>query len=350
MKRYAGALLLSGCMVASVPLTVMAQSVSARPAVKVAPKAVTNTDAKKLEQYKARQLEPVSRLDNQSSQRLINPRRTENATQQKARVAAANARTKAIATITVPLTITSPHIARIDGVENGRYEPGGQYQIRGKGFGARKGTVFLKENTLGKAIQLNILHWSDERIYAEVPADLSGVSDAPKVTLVVGPVGAAGIENRSNGFYAAREEHKLTVLPAGGLAYIKGRFADKLTKGNDGMTVRRYVEQGANDACFQPGTDLIDTTKLNLKPGFWVHSFDVWFPKLESYVNTDVGEIRYTGFGKYDKRWDGDNIIIDWGVQRRRSAPWTLYSGASQCESIYRVTLNINGPRGVPLR
>lgn len=350
MKRYAVTLLLSGCMVALPPLSTLAQSVSTRPALKSGPSAVVSADAKKIEHYKARQVEPVSRLDEKAPQRLIHPGRAENATQQKARIAAANAKTKTIVTATVPMTITGPHIARIDGVENGRYEPGGQYQIRGKGFGTRKGTVFLKENALGKAIQLNILHWSDERIYAEVPADISGVPDVPKVTLVVGPAGAAGIENRSNGFYAAREEHKLTVFPAGVLGYPKGRFADSVTNTANGATIRRYVEQGANDTCFQPGTDRIDTTKLNLKPGFWVHSFDVWYPKLESYVNTDVGELRYTGFGKYSHRWEGDSIMIDWGVQRRRSAPWTVYPGASQCESIYRLTLNINGPRGVPLR
>ncbi|MEM9965193.1 MAG: hypothetical protein AAGC58_07580 [Asticcacaulis sp.] len=349
MKPYTVSLLFSGC-VALAPFAALAQSASPRPTLKTAPKAVVTADAKKLEQYKARQLEPVSRLEARAPQRLMHPRRQENAAQQKARVAAANAKTKTIATITVPFTITGPHIARIDGLDNGRYEPGGQYQIRGKGFGTRKGTVFLKENALGKSIALNILHWSDERIYAEIPADLSGVPDVPKVTLVVGPVGANALENRTNGFYAAREEHRLTVFPAGVLGYPKGRFADTVTNTANGATIRRYVEQGANDACFQPGTDRIDTTRLNLKPGFWVHSFDVWYPKLESYVNTDVGEIRYTGFGQYSHRWDGDNIMIDWGVQRRRSAPWTLYPGASQCESIYRVTLNINGPRGIPLR
>ncbi|MGY4399058.1 hypothetical protein ACVWZA_004271 [Sphingomonas sp. UYAg733] len=246
---------------------------------------------------------------------------------------------KMIAVFMMPL----PGVARVNGQAGGMLEPGGDYEIVGKGFGTGNGSVFLRHGT--RVIDMSISHWSDGQIFAHVPDDVSGLPDAGSVELAVGPAGKPVLRTTKFGFRAARADYTLPI-DNGMFSYDKGRMIRVAslevptnmapsTKRYDGeyYNVSRFTQDdGGDKRCFEPGFDRISTS-IPLKPGFEVTAY--------YFTHSPVNR------GAFNFTWEPGAIRVDYGVSRYFEPRYFLLPPHGGCSSTYKVKLVATGPRGM---
>jgi len=263
------------------------------------------------------------------------------------------------------------------------FTPGATYAIVGCGFGDRPGKVDVigTSNNLGNTvvqIPLQVVDWSDEVIYAVVDSSTSGVGDIASATLSVRPATGAPLEQSGHEFYAARETHQL-ALPSQYIDLKNPRGVWEPRYDGKGDVDRGYCTN--DDACtkYHPGFPV--NYSSNYCAGWPAGARDVW--RLDKVVAT----LAKSGFeidGTIDVQnttdTGGDNETFDSGIAYNNSqvvdmgtfASWqqnnelyVQYQGhswytsnallgivenaSSVCTSSYAVTINVTGPRGVPV-
>lgn len=248
---------------------------------------------------------------------------------------------------TLPSPNEKPGIASVNGQESVLFEPGGRYLIRGAGFGDRQGDVQISWNADHRYVPLRILSWKPNRIEIEVPGDVSGKPDRDGLALGIRPVKNNPLLKRWFGFRAARVEIPVGLNMSVGEHRVAKPYPDFDARMRKPPEWLRFERKGADERCFDPGQDRINTAAGKLANGFIVTRYEVWFAKLEGKVVGGAPETRFTPFGRYSARWEGDTIVIDWGVQRERRAPFAGIGGSAKCTSSYRIQFYVTGPRGV---
>lgn len=227
-----------------------------------------------------------------------------------------------------------------------RFTPGGQYVIAGRGFGSERGTVFLRGDALGQTLHLEVDAWQDNRIYASMPAGISGAADMGQVLLVVAPSGGTALESRDFGFLAARESVALHALPPG--AEMRAGGMSPNSRFVAGMLEIERFAHGERMECFQPGRDVLSFARARLAPGFELDRFEYWHgPTVTRDRTSDGSAGNRIAFGEYGAYWEGDDLVLPWAVQREHRSPYGLLSGQDSCASSYRVRLFAIGPRGL---
>ena len=249
-----------------------------------------------------------------------------------------------------------PAIRLVNSARSGIFEPGGQYEVAGHGFGRQQGEVFIR--FAGTTLHCRIDHWSEDTLFVGLEPDIAGVPDATTVELLVGVRGSAALRCERYGFRAARAELRVPPSPSG-LTYDKGQAIeiagqtvwtcmppDHVQSDGEFLNVARATSHSddSHAPCFGVGFDRI-RWNIPLNPGFEVVGYE-WYHDL--LRKEDVEGYQFTRTGKYNAAWDGDDIRIDYGVQRRRLPPFALVGGSVSCSSGYKVALTVNGPRGLP--
>jgi hypothetical protein len=238
--------------------------------------------------------------------------------------------------------------------------PGAHLTISGRLFGDTQGEVFLFPLAKGARLQFQVVDWHDGEIYALLPA---GVRDLPDQTAKLQVITRAGKTWLLDGrFYASREEIFLTTnLDQVIELHYSPNWTATITSGGD---VERS-DHGANAAnkgeCISPGTD-----QLYFKPlpnDFEVSGISVWFGR------TDTGEGDIDGkpgnrvfYPRYALgNWTtGDLAVsrlhsmkvdvlpVNWGVWRSFSSDKVNFNtSGNECQSNYRINVNVVGPAGV---
>lgn len=265
--------------------------------------------------------------------------------------------------VQLPGAAGGPSIRTVNNKTSGAFEPGGGYQIVGRGFGnftralgdrphdtyrTYGFTVALVNRATGQSALLSLQSWTDQVIYAELPDDITRWPDIDRAALVIRSPHVT-VESEAFGFRAKRREVTLTNIPR------EAFQPDHITsttgyRADDGKPqASRWTETDNRDIpCFSPGKDRYRLNAIPLKPGFWINRVDFRFePPRNGIWNSPLTEWRDTGFGSYAARFEGDDLVIDWGVQRRRSAHRTG-TGKAVCESAYGLTFFAVGPEGMP--
>lgn len=256
-----------------------------------------------------------------------------------------------------PIMIVSA-IAKLAGVgavngqrSNFNFEPGGDYEISGSGFGAARGSVFLRHGS--RTLAMNVTHWSDSVIYASLPGDVSGVTDAGSVELNVGPNGKSPFKSTKFGFRAAREDKSLMIgddmfeydrgrpmnLPGIGTIDTNMAPTRKAREGDFYVIWRRTSGDKADKSCFADGFDRI-RWNVPLRNGYEVTGYE-WYHGSQK----NSGDYRTTG--RYAANWDGDFLRIDYAVERLDQPNYFLVGGSKACSSDYKVRFSVTGPRGL---
>ena len=83
----------------------------------------------------------------------------------------------------------APAIVRVNDKTKLDFEPGGQYEISGHGFGEQRGSAFLRFDHYNVTFRIDA--WHDGKLYVGLADDISGMPDAAKPTLFVDVPGSA---------------------------------------------------------------------------------------------------------------------------------------------------------------
>jgi hypothetical protein len=244
-----------------------------------------------------------------------------------------------------------PGIGLVNGKATGFVvTPGAFLTIAGFEFGDTKGQANLVGNfPPGGAAALTIVDWKPGSVYALLPAGLRGALDQP---VTVQLITAVQKTYRKDGgrFVATREDTTVTTDIPRLLKFeygpTWGAFLDP-----SGQVVRQ--EQGESLTCKPPGTDTF--TIIDPGKGFVVTGLNAAWGPTDSGDGSSTGQQgsrTYTpgyGFGE----WNGNRIPFHWGVWRSHQSEFGLpggpgYSPASDvCQSIYAISVGLNGPAGV---
>ncbi len=240
------------------------------------------------------------------------------------------------------------------GVDRVTFTPGTEdmasaYVITGSGFGDTPGGVYLN-GPFNARPDLRVDSWSNTRIVAYFPRGLRGETDRSGIGLTVRLPDGRLIQTPATGrFYAAREDQVIDFndIPR---ASIRWQSDTSLTMEirNGGLS---FASSNAGDSVKKGFTDRV---LINfLKPGFEGTAFSVGFCRTDTAGSSASGGSggRYL-YGRYDARWDGDDIVIDRAMWQDHSSPMLLISGSDQFESCFRdLKITVTGPAGVrPLR
>lgn len=239
--------------------------------------------------------------------------------------------------------VTSDHIGALNGEGHGVFEPGGDYVISGKGFG-HSGQAILQ--VAGRQFTLVKNGWSDDALYVHLQDDISGLADGP-ATLIVIPTGKARMTSQAHRFRAAREDRVLTLAPDMVSSEARLGGVDPTVPPTssvwDGkqLVIHREVWDQSDKAkrCFSPGVDRIQFAQ-KLKPGFEITGGSFFAEDLIKDKDNDPR-------GSYSWRWDGDDFVVTYGVQRWHTSRFVAIPAAGKCTSGYRVSLIVTGPRGI---
>ncbi|AFL89285.1 hypothetical protein Terro_3053 [Terriglobus roseus DSM 18391] len=250
----------------------------------------------------------------------------------------------------------APAILRVNDKTKLDFEPGGQYEISGRGFGEQKGSVFLRFDHYNVTFRIDA--WHDGKLYVGLADDISGLPDAVKPTLFVDVPGKDVLQTTHFGFRAARETVNV-VPPESSFSYDKGKSSnvlgitvweciapDHVASDGQYLNVSRYSFYGdPHKSCFNPGFDVIDCDKFPLQPGFSIAQF-VWYHG--ELTDTDAGSEQRTAIGSYSADWEGNRVRIRYAVQRDRTPQFVLVPGNVACSSSYKIRFDVSGPRGMP--
>jgi hypothetical protein len=249
-----------------------------------------------------------------------------------------------------------PGVANVNGAKSGSFEPGAGYEIVGSGFGAAAGSVSLRHG--GRIINLGISHWSDGQILATMPDDGSttGLPDADRIELDVGPAGKPVLKSNAYGFRAARADQVLTITDAMfsfdpgntnlfGIEFPMSMGPTTKRFRDDFYWVERETHDGLEKKCINLGFDRISWANVPLKPGFEVTGY-IWFHTVQKA--SQEGRTSGTPRGDYNLTWEGNAVRVDYGVIRYYTEPFLGFDRRGECTSKYRVKLIVTGPKGLP--
>lgn len=240
------------------------------------------------------------------------------------------------------------------GIDRTTFTPGTQdapsaYVITGAGFGDAPGGVYLG-GPFNTRPELRVDAWSDGRIVAYFPRGLRGETDRTGVSLTVRRADGRLVQTAATArFYAAREEQTLNFdqIPRSSIRWQSDTALDMDIK-DGGLS---FVGVDSGDSVKRGFTDRI---VLNfLKPGFEGVAFTVGFCRSDTGDGSAAGSSggRYL-YGRYDARWEGDDIVIERAMWQDHSSPMMLVSGSNVFRSCFRdLRVTVTGPAGVsPVR
>lgn len=253
--------------------------------------------------------------------------------------------------------ITFPGINRVNGATQGVFEPGGEYEVTGSGFGRAGGYAFVR--TSGRMLQLTVKHWIDDYIVVQLPDDIAGLNDGD-AELDVAPEGKATFKWPKFGFRAARVDQPLAIddgmfrsdpvmklVPGTNRSFPAPGNPDSKSFDGEYLTVHRdTTDRSGLKLCVEPGVDRI-RWHVPLNPGFEVTGY---FWGHDSMDARKDGSATTMPRGAYSADWDGDDLRINYGATRFYQPPFVLLPSYGSCHSAYRVKLIVTGPRGLPPR
>ncbi len=236
---------------------------------------------------------------------------------------------------------------------------GNEYTIVGCRFGLSKGDVHLEGGFKAGTIPLVIESWSDNLIKAKVNPALSGEPDQSTVSLVIVPVGSAGL-TRVPGFtfYAMREQVTLHSFPQAGVTLgaitatdghpVPAKYSSPYTNGSGPGPFTGGVDRN-HQARFNPGVDIWDLSRL--APGFQPLGFRLSYWATEGCgVKVLPADETIYNDGRWSARWDAQNssrIIVDFAEQHCHQSPSLMQLGDDESNSSYALTITVIGPKGV---
>jgi hypothetical protein len=226
-------------------------------------------------------------------------------------------------------------------------------------FGQSKGDVHLEGGFKVGTIPLVIESWSDTEIKARMNPALAGEPDQNTVSLVVVPVGSAGL-TRVPGFrfYAAREQVTLVSISQkrvtlGAITATDGHLVTAKFSSPDPHPSASNPYVGRVDrnhqARFGPGLDVWDLS--GLAPGFEPLSF-----RLSYWATEGCGGVIFPqdqtvyNDGKWGARWDPQNsrrIVVNFAEQHCHKSPSGMELGDDESNSSYALIISVIGPKGV---
>ena len=235
-------------------------------------------------------------------------------------------------------------------VERATFTPGtdetaSAYVITGAGFGDTPGGVYLG-GPFNARPDLRVDNWTDTRIVAYFPRGLRGEIDRTGVSLIVRRSDGRLIQTPATArFYAAREEQTITFdqIPRASVRWQSDNALRMETR-NGGLY---FKAMDVGDAAKRGFTDRIVLDFL--KPGFESTSFSVGFCRSDTGDGSASGGTggRYL-YGRYDARWDGDDVVIDRAVWQDHLSPQLVIPGANAFESCFRdLRITVTGPAGI---
>ena len=231
----------------------------------------------------------------------------------------------------------------------GAITPGGTLYVKGKHFGSTKGKINLHlSSPVKQVVALSVEKWSDTKIKAKIPWNISGVKDHQAGFQVLSGKGIGGIAWKAR-FYAARRTKQLKV----------GDPAVKVTHCSTGADRNNCngLDTSTGGSCFSGA----------IPPVFKKASIYAQHVNCDSVVDWDDGKDRYSVqlkngwvFKKVEysqKKSSGSEKIHapDYGRLRRilpgttswnPSIRWEVSPGPDQLSYVYWLT--IEGPKGVP--
>lgn len=244
--------------------------------------------------------------------------------------------------IHVPLPISAGYVPpTLTGIEGStQLKPGATVTVDGSNFGSEQGFLCMRWSqvlvqnlfTQNGQLCLGIVSWSDTRVTARVSPDITGVADQP-ATLRLSQGGANGVTSSplSVGFVAARETVRLTDQPAN-LSISCSQEAGSI---NDcSATQATHINHWYNS-----GSDGTDTYALTLANGW---TFDSVTMTQEDVCLADIC---------VGGNWRGGASLASdppakGAVSGTVAVHWTADAAAGRVR--YDLTINLNGPKGVP--
>jgi hypothetical protein len=244
------------------------------------------------------------------------------------------------------------YLTSVNGLSSGAaFTPDSTYKIAGCGFGTKKGTVALTGDSSGGMFNVSLLieSWANDAIGVRVDPKLSGVADQTNVVLVVTPSEGGALQQGGHSFVAATEEVVLKSVPPAWLVSSSLRQpATVKSPAPNGTTleVSNYFEAGTQFCPREVTTDVLHLSQLVLKNGYWVDRATVenLLPQdLTQPADPSPSLFHNLGFG-----WNGDDLQVspqwlEWYFPKN-----LFVGGYSHCDTRYRVTVYLRGPRGLP--
>ena len=231
----------------------------------------------------------------------------------------------------------------------GALTPGGTLYVKGEHFGSAKGKINLHlSHPVKKVVALSVEKWSDKKIKAKIPSNISGIMDHWAKFQVLSGKGIGGIAWKAR-FYAARASKQLK----------KGDPAVRVTHCSTGAD-RNYcngLNTSTGGSCFSS----------SIPPVFKKGTIYAQHVNCDSVVDWDDGKDRFSVklkngwvFKKveYSQKKSSSSEKIHAGdyAKLRRNLPgqtswnpsirWEVSPGPDQLSYVYWLT--IEGPRGVP--
>ena len=257
----------------------------------------------------------------------------------------------------------APGIHTVNGKEQGiNLTPGAYLTVNGYGFGDTVGSLALLTSVAQSRIELQIVDWHDNEVYALFPPGLRGLPDqSAKVQLTTRP-GKIYLFDGAQ-FYGTREE----VLVEKSLARVfrleAGQSWPEAALEDNGAVLRLDGSYAAGFDCKAPGTDRV--VFLPLPKGFEVTGVVFWHGRTDTGDGDDHGHAGsrafFPDYSLGDWREEGAPIDrfsskphsvlhVSWGVWRSHTSPTAFDQHPSDvCQSYYRLAVSVMGPAGVPV-
>jgi hypothetical protein len=252
----------------------------------------------------------------------------------------------------------TPRINNMNGTQFGiNFAPGSKLDITGCGFG-KGGQIFLSGGVT--PVQFQIDSWSDSHITAHIDSALGGLRDFSSAKVNIKPNGLATISSiETNKFTAARELTQLPLPPElGNYSTFYGPVDKRLTVNNKGTRVARMNYGGS---C---GDISIDNSPAKVMKDSWTVNFlaDGFEVQDVTYTNQTDQTTSYTTGSQTGSQslvgsaggatWDPSSktvAVVFQGNRAVMTAAGALVVGdaTNSCSSLYFVSLNVSGPRGL---
>ena len=255
----------------------------------------------------------------------------------------------------------TPGIYTVNGKKTGFVlSPGANVIIKGAGFGNAKSVAVIRGLPKGD-IELTVVNWHDNEIWAQIPATpntMSGLPDGAVAVVVYGQHNGTQQYRLDGGtFYANRADFIVT----GGTVtrFFQMQFdpnAPALEPVSNftppGDYERDFYDIGDDPSklnrCWSPGTDYLTT--IDPGRGFVVTALTfTWGPTDSGNGDLEGREGDRTfapGYSLGD--WNGNTLPVRWGVWHMHTSPHIFDPSYDDCISEYVVTsVILTGPAGI---